>query len=595
MINKWVEGCECDMCTAARGELPKMKKLKLDYGLVQPFDPFGTSIGSLKPEKMPWDRDDAGICTDQYYQSRGITDLPESRIETQKAKGFNALIYSAVTEGLKTISAEPDNKTWLLPYNCLPPKFPNKTRYFARPCPVTPRHGFVESREVKSPEEAIAVFAEARKEDPKAEVIVTPMLTGKFSGVATNAGVTWGFGNDGVTSGGKGVTFLLPTPFTSAEKWKEHASRKLNADVSRSIKQIPYIELVEHKNDVVAVQFRDGPQQPTTVDFIPQQVKVKEILYPGSDLLAWEKLLKEASKQEGVVIDMHGMALSSHWAVHGIELGIPVVTSKRPKVGDVLEPSVLRLPVLKKKQLVEIKRLIYAYVKAEYVPGADKENYKYFDARKAITTAIAAVHSMSHWDGAPHLLEMRAVAIVTLLRFLSAATMGEQRHWGVAGPGQSRRGSRKASTKVPKTKYDYDGDGRTRIYNYVLKGMSLKGMYKYFQSTYRDFSTFGWDGQTTRNPENAGFGGPKWAGVSKSGIALTHAVERFLKNPTVLKWRDVTLAANTAVNSAHNNGKALNKWMNSDSMYRIGQAPALGFMNDFAARITLGLPTKGAI
>jgi hypothetical protein len=125
-----------------------------------------------------------------------VTELP-NKPQTQKAKGIQGLSRA---HGMlpAQVKFPPLDKINVLPY-----EMPNTLAFplFARPCPKVPRHGFVESRLGKNQVELLQVFGEARSADPEAEVLTMPQLTGRYSGIATNVGVTWGLGHEGATAG----------------------------------------------------------------------------------------------------------------------------------------------------------------------------------------------------------------------------------------------------------------------------------------------------------------------------------------------------------------------------------------------------------
>ena len=93
------------------------------------------------------------------------------RIRTQKARGLRAIwpLNNRLEKGWTTpiVISQP-----------LTPEFPSVSMLplMARPCPIRPRHGFVESRQVHSVEEVNQVLSETLVADPKGEVILMPFL-----------------------------------------------------------------------------------------------------------------------------------------------------------------------------------------------------------------------------------------------------------------------------------------------------------------------------------------------------------------------------------------------------------------------------------
>ena len=500
------------------------------------------------------------------------------QLKTQKAKGMVALIGS--NSYLPAVN-KPYNIR-VIPYNCVP-SF-GAREMFARPCPIIPRHGFVESRPVRSYQEVVKVFEEARAEDPQAELILMPKLSGKYSGVATQAGVTWGMGNDGVT-GGKGKTVLLPTPVTTVEGWNSCITHSYYYTFnSPIINDTAYIELVEDDGKMVAVQLRDGPPQPTSKNYIPKKVVAETVLSPTSyddSLLAWEERLKAYRWQPGLVVHLRDMALSSHYAVHAITLGMPVVTDRLVYKGDVLLPEETTIRPLTHAKLKSLAKMVRGWLRKDYI------GHSHLSARAVAATSIASIHASPQWGGDKLLLKFRAMALVSLARFLCAAVMGEVRHWDGTGPGQY--GAKPTSILPDICNYT---DPRTILYNHALSPrVTLSQMINYYSSTYKDFNTSGWGGVEKRRAVSS-FGGKNWARVSRAALRYGKALEMFLEAPNYDTWNEVMLAANNAIHTAHNNGYVLNKWLSGEAFGLIADAPGIGFMNAFAARMALGLELK---
>lgn len=451
---------------------------------------------------------------------------------------------------------------------------------FARPCPLTPRHGFVDSRPVHSQEEALALLEEVKREDPEGELILMPILTGKYSAVATNVGVTWGHGNDGVT-GGKGENILIPTPTTQVERWNYYTH------LSLKIPDAAYLELVEHNGHTIVVQVRNGPALPNTPDYIPRTEVVNKVFRPdGYSLLTWERLLKDAvmrngGKPDGLAICSQGMALSSHYAVHGVELGIPVITSRGTKVGDQLGRVESTTPELTQADYDNLAALIRAWELKNYItPEGLKCN-------STILTAIATIHTMQQWGNTPHLQQLRASSIISLLRYLSAATLGEMRYWWTQGPG------RDGGSPLTDLDSKLSSKDRDQIYTNILKPAPIHTILGDFKTTRKDFNTYSWRGQVGRRGRDPStYGGRKWGNVSNAGLNLAEATLAFLSSPSKQTWAEVTITANTAVHTAHNNGFALNKWISGNIFKKVAECPGLGFLNSFAGQIALGMDIK---
>lgn len=510
-----------------------------------------------------------------------------SNIKTQKARGYKQLGMRSLGDLIKPYLGN----AYILPQNIKyleghPGRL--KGTWFARPCPVTPRHGFVESRDIGSYVEALAVFEEARKEDPEAEVLLVPKLSGKYSGVATNMGVTWGMGNDGVT-GSKGNTFLIPTPPSEPKVWNSLYEFWGYSD----IKEVGYVELVENGGGISAVQFRDGPQLPATRDYIPKKVKVKEVLWEMSDLLEWERTIKSKRNTKGLVVQLKkGTALSAHAAVHAIALGIPAVGSHHVEVGETLVPG--------EDQPKQLSAADYSQLRAKM---KDWELFIGQEKIPSILTAVASVHAMSVWDNSPHLLTLRAFAIPTLIRFLSSASHGELRHWWTNGPGGHVNDNPTTPFESEISEYSgMRGLGRRQVYDEVFRYPFLK-LKTNLETLVIDYSHKEWGNRRkayhnmtekrkrqwrkTHRKQYA-YGGPKWAEVASTTLTLLNAYLAFQDTPNATTWGEVIIAANNAIHTAHNGGFALSKWLQDADFHNIAQSPGWGFTNIVAATLVLG-------
>lgn len=92
---------------------------------------------------------------------------------------------------------------------------------FGRPCPMQPRHGFVDSKLVHDQLELRRMWDEAKSQDQKSEVIVGPYMdkVDYNSAYVSSGNLSIGLGNDGATGGRKSISFpVAPTKFTKKLK-----------------------------------------------------------------------------------------------------------------------------------------------------------------------------------------------------------------------------------------------------------------------------------------------------------------------------------------------------------------------------------------
>ena len=176
------------------------------------------------------------------------TDAPVWDYRTQKARGVRqvANVLSRIVQDASELA--------------LVDEFP----VFARPCPVWPRHGFVDSLAVGSPEELAAVWANTRAADPDGELVIMPVIDAVCSAVMTAGGVSVGRGNDGATAGHEST--YLPLAHVDMSAYR-------NVDAP-----YPYLEAVQnHSGRVCLVQLRAGPPfDGGAGDFIPAPVTVDD-------------------------------------------------------------------------------------------------------------------------------------------------------------------------------------------------------------------------------------------------------------------------------------------------------------------------------
>jgi hypothetical protein len=199
-------------------------------------------------------------------------------------------------------------------------------------------------------------------------------LTGSYSAICTNAGLTYGVGNDGVT--GKGAELWnIPTP----DGMDNAVDDLLAYQTGESCVQTSaYIEAVEEWGEVALVQMRDGPKPPRgVINYIPSyDYKVTEVIDATpyvDDLLGWEA--KVETLKEGAVILAYGCALSSHVVVHGIVHKRAVITDesfKRPEVGDTIQPEKRTPKALTKDDFVYMARQAKALFGWDFATGDKK-------------------------------------------------------------------------------------------------------------------------------------------------------------------------------------------------------------------------------
>lgn len=429
---------------------------------------------------------------------------------TQKSIGINALLsrgFNTPEFSLTPIEDffdKPDNVNSLV----------NK---FVRPCPVSPRHGFVDSRPINTPEEAIKIINETREADPRAELLAMPFISAEYSGIWTPGSLIMGPSNDGATSGNKSVTIpVLGVPRNFG--WQ--ATLK-DAGITES----PYLEMLFKSKylptagysdpgveyETMYVQLRNGPQVPAEVDFIPKTMKVKHVVLAEGDLLEWEDKVKRFAP--GTVVYHPGGSLASHYAVHAFLNKVPVITSRKPEIGDAL---------LKTKK--ETKEFDLDKIRAGFIVGCRTKMTRASAAR----VMLSGCHSTTQWGGCADLA--LGMAMGCIYRLTLTAAIGEARHE------KSRKGPKKDRYSVYAVVWD-------RILQTNTKLRYLDALYKF------EFGRWG----------GCGVGGENWLNLSRwAGRIFNALIDGNIK--TALE------CLNKGVNAVHNNGWAFNKFVSKLEM-----------------------------
>jgi hypothetical protein len=437
---------------------------------------------------------------------------------------------------------------------------PNEPRVlFLRPAPLTPRHGFIDSRPLdiaaedwgKYTEVVYSLLREIQQEDKDGELIIQPMVNAKYSAVVCGENISFGFGNDGVT-GGKGETLTLPWGHWilghSGRSIVDYVHRLLSDDFER-----PYMgELVsEDGRKWTAVQAREvsGTLTRTASQFIPKDMTVSIIIDTTlmSPLNLQARLVK--NKYPPGALFVVG-TMQSHQACQLVELGYPVVTggerdARKYKVGS---------------HLTKTRRHRAASVN---ITALASELHKAMSSWKDIRTS----HSMTSLAGlasatakssysllldTPGQRRVVAFGLASLFRLTSMACVGEARHYWAWGGGHRLMGRHPFSSTCPSSA----PAGREVVY---AQGMSLSNRQMVYNLMIADvlFSMQSWEEEAfIYNPGTGavGYGGKKWLQISSTALTFYSILRAFLHKPSCAQWRKVAAAANNLSMLVHNGG-----------------------------------------
>lgn len=462
------------------------------------------------------------VCEDCGYCGYCGSIHPAFRPRTQKGKGLGELSH-AFAYSTQILNPFRFLRTPILPGGCdvgLTAPALKGGRIFARPCPSRPRHGYIESRVVKSIDEINTLLAEVLADDPEGELMLTHKIEARQNAIWTPNLLTVGKGHDGATAGKSTLSIPL---FESAWKTTLAEATLKNAGVLNE--EWPYIEAVtDEKGQVTLTQLRAGPagEGLATGDYIPSTVVVEKILLPtnyADDLMKWEKDIHAATP--GTVIYHPGGSPIDHFSVHARTFKLPVVYSRQPEIGETLTPSPT-LPVMDPESVL---RGVVLGTKIPLPPSSYSS---------AAAFALLALHHSIRFHGEEG--EWLGVGAALMCRLGIAAILGERRHI--------------------KTKHGKREDVYDKVLNLPLNRLRVK-----VPRTINLFRYAVWP--------SAAIGGPKWAYCGTAIMDLLNAIQALAQSPTAEGVGGVVRAYNTAINQAHNGGWWFNKFISLEAFEEI--------------------------
>jgi hypothetical protein len=401
---------------------------------------------------------------------------------------------------------------------------------FARPCPIKPRHGFVDSIVCKSFEELNNLSLLTVEEESKAEMLVTKPVDSYYNVILNGGVLTFAKGNDGAT-GGKGCNYFYIS--------EDPLSELLQLDNTNLVAdgEVPFYEFVLGKEYplVNLVQVRSAPKTPRVKDYVPSPVLVKNIIKAEGDLLQWESLLKTVDPATTIIDHTNG-SLSSHYAIHAIVNRIPIFTTYLPELGSQVEPTVQDDGITEEDKEVFYKSFVAGFssaakliTEAKYATNGGSPNHL---MGNIIRLALATLHNYSAIAMSKD-YEVLGIVLGMFCRVTFAVSMGETRY--------NKKNGEKDARFVSYFK-KLSSDSRTGCYhfNYQESTPNILGM---ITTAYHIFDKLPW--KTT-------FGGKKWASCTKSSINLFNACVN----------KEITLVVelfNRVINEEHNGGRYLNK------------------------------------
>lgn len=395
-------------------------------------------------------------------------------------------------------------------------RYGTNSKLFARPCPVRPRHGFVDSQVVTSAAATKLVFEQAQAADPEAELLLMPVIDADYSAIWTPGRLVIGPGHDGATSGHD--SFSIPLVNNNGYSWGQQT---LSENAKIKSPDVPYIEVVHERGSShpYYVQIRGGPALATSFgeDYIPNEMTVEHVVKARGDLLEWEA--QTAQFQTNTAVWHPGGSLASHYAVHCVLHNIPILISKRPRIGDKLVPDTSRQPINYDAVLDGIG--------AGSVLSLTEHNLR----RPAVAAMLTGLHNLAAFSGDDGF--WLGASAVLMHRLGSVALLGEARH--------------ASNSRLMDRDQIYDA-GLNTIFQ-TRRGLRRAQWL---------FTNYPWGGRS--------YGGKAWVACGDALLNLDQTIRLFVRTPNESGYKKMVASLNEAVNQAHNGGWWLNKFCEEELM-----------------------------
>lgn len=446
---------------------------------------------------------------------------------TQKARGIRVLqSHGILSQAMAYIGTSLESSILAAQHVGLP--------CFCRPCPITSRHGFVDSRTVSSEDEVRQVWNEARAADSQAELILMPFVQSSHNMVWRPGLLSIGPGHDGATGGHDSLEVYLQPAYS--QTWQQLATAA-GCDLEKCD---PFVEAVSGPaQSLVVTQVRAGTKgAPTAPNWVPADMTVGEVVVidpahkkDAGKMLEWESTAKTLQPGYHVVYNPGGNG-GDHWFVHSQAAGIAVVTNYLPTVGEHLPKQGIDLVPL------DPQAIAWGFLGGILSPSLLTPVRR----EQAVCAAVMGTHHglLMGGDAGVHL----GASVAMMLRLGQAAIWGEARHKD--GKGLSRE-------QIYAGSLDHWLHGRSKLRDKVAL---------FFEKS--------WFGE---------YGGPAWAACGQATVQLDTAMLTVIQQPTIANATALFTCLTNVVNLAHNNGWWLNKFAHGHWFdYAADLDPRVAFM-----------------
>ena len=408
---------------------------------------------------------------------------------------------------------------------------------FARPCPKTPKHGFVESRKIDNKEQLLSLWKEVKEKDPNGEIILGQNFDQvEYNSIYVSSGqLSIGEGNDGATGGKNSINFPV-APFNFSKTFRK--SIGISQADAIYIEAIKAMREYDYESFWYLTQMRGGPEiKGVAVDYVPKTMKVNKVIVPSHNLIEWEKTCK--NMEDGTVVYGDGYTLASHAGVHCIINKIPFLTSREPEVGENLKPVANTEP----KLTTDLFRK---------GTNAGMRMMKNIEPQKAFYFSVSVLHNWAYLRNSEHASWLLGAASTMYAQLCTAMIFGEYRHC--------------------KTCQKHDWHEREAIYDDVF--VKIHSYIPKINKLIRCFHLCNWE---------SGYGGLPWATCSwysyslwKSISEVYNSKRKYLKDTEIAK---VMGSINNTTNLAHHNGWWFNKFVEKEDMDFLATEPGIAALS----------------
>jgi hypothetical protein len=466
---------------------------------------IAAQVYGIKPLKLTTPR------TQKGKSIYGGCDLLESKIGQNALRGY-AYIFNnsplALIQSYKDIEFL-DPFIW-------------KNKVFARPCPITPRHGFVDSRIIHNAKECKQLLTEVLAADKNGELVLTRFINKAVCSAVFSASglLSIGPGHDGATAGKKSFSI----PVKPENIWKLNPNIISESGLSK--KDNVFIETVFTKINssdfddpssadslgLRVTQVRGGPSVKAVTDYVPKLMIVKKVVMPHNDLLAWESDVKKFSP--GTVVYGKGHTLASHAGIHCVINKVPFITSFKPVIGLKIKPALN----------TEVK-LNHRQFRLGTTLGFSKPAH----IRLMFHTSVTILHNWAYLRNSEHASWLLGLSASYLVKVMSALNFGEYRHF--VNKRYIKRGS---------------------VYKRIIKSNKI-GLY--MRKSPKVAATF-----SNKKVNKPAYGGVRWAAAVKATISIWNSLANIQKlGLTNTRANKLISQINKSINLIHNNGWLFNK------------------------------------